>query len=84
MGKLCPRAADEAAFLMGKLTKITLHDVPLPERVRAASKLIAAELAEAPALMLAALLPSNRLYLISEQAALAHQHRAGRAGSTPG
>ncbi len=53
---------------MGKLIRISLRDVPLPERARAASRLMAQEPTEAPRLLLAALAPSPTSYFISDQA----------------
>jgi hypothetical protein len=56
---------------MGKLIRISLRDVPLRERAKAASRLMVDEPGEAPKFLLAALNPSTQTYFITDQA-----HRA--------
>ena len=53
---------------MGKLVRVTLRDVPLKQRAKAASQLMAQEPGEVGPLLLAALAPSAQSYFISQEA----------------
>lgn len=66
---------------MGKLIKIRLADIPLSERTKAVSGLMAREPAEIGPLMLAALAPSDTPYTISEEAYLEWTRRLSESRS---